>query len=199
MKDLQAMAQILRRRRFQCTVFETAQQAKEAALELIPREARVGFGGSVTVQNMKLYEDMAARGQQVYWHWQVEKEQMDTARKQAMDADWYLCSANALTERGDIVNTDGSGNRVASMFYGPKNVLFIIGKNKLVEDYEAAVQRIQTVAAPLNAKRLGTKTPCAITGQCGECFKMCPITGVLHAPTSGRTMHVFLVNEDLGY
>lgn len=199
MKDLQAMAQILRRRRFQCTVFETAQQAKEAALELIPCEARVGFGGSVTVQNMKLYEDMAARGQQVYWHWQVEKEQMDTARKQAMDADWYLCSANALTERGDIVNTDGSGNRVASMFYGPKNVLFIIGKNKLVEDYEAAVQRIQTVAAPLNAKRLGTKTPCAITGQCGECFKMCHITGVLHAPTSGRTMHVFLVNEDLGY
>ena len=199
MKDLQAMADTLRRRHFQCTVFETAQQAKEAVLALIPPEKSVGFGGSVTVQDLKLYEDMAARGQQVYWHWQVEKEAMDDARQKAMNADWYLCSANALTEAGDIVNTDGSGNRVASMFYGPKEVLFIIGKNKLVKNYEAAIERIQTVAAPLNAKRLGTQTPCAVTGRCGECFKMCHITGVLHAPTSGRTMHVFLVDEDLGY
>ena len=202
MKDLQAMAETLRRRHFQCTVFASAEEAKQAALALIPQGASVGFGGSVTVQDLHLYEDLQARGQQVYWHWQVEKAEMDTARKHAMDADWYLCSANALTEAGDIVSTDGSGNRVASMFYGPKEVLFIIGKNKLVSDYEAAIDRIRNVASPRNARRLGLKTPCAVTGKCNDCDspqRMCHITGVLHAPTSGRTMHVFLVDEDLGY
>ncbi len=202
MKDLDQMAEKLQRHNFDAQVVDNAQEAIKAVLSLIPDDASVGFGGSATVRDLGLYETLKEMGHDVFWHWMVESKDMGTMRKMAASADYYLLSANALTEEGEIINTDGAGNRVASMFYGPKNVIFVIGKNKLVADYEAAINRIRNVASPLNAKRLNLSTPCAILGYCTDCShpqRMCHITGVLHRPTSGVKMHVLLVNEDLGF
>ena len=202
MKDLQQMADKLKRHQFEALVVENAQEAVKAVMDLIPAGASVGFGGSATVRDLKLYDLLKDEGHEVFWHWMVAPQEMNTMRKKSADADYYLLSANALTEEGEIVNTDGSGNRVASMFFGPKNVIFIIGRNKLVEDYEAAIHRIRNVASPLNAKRLNYNTPCAVLGYCTDCShpqRMCSVTGVLHRPTSGVKMHVILVNEDLGF
>jgi hypothetical protein len=127
---------------------------------------------------------------------------MSEMRKKAAGSDYYLLSANAITCDGEIVNTDGSGNRVASMMFGPKNVIFIIGKNKIVADYTAAVDRIRNVASPLNAKRLNYNTPCAVLGYCTDCAhpqRMCSVTGIIHRPPSSVKMRVILVNEDLGF
>jgi L-lactate utilization protein LutB len=202
MQELERIASVLTRNRFNVQVARTAMDAANAVLALIPNSASVGFGGSTTAQDLGLYEALEARGNAVFWHWRADAAARDGVRKQAAEADYYLLSANALTEEGELVNTDGSGNRVSAMFFGPKNVIFIVGKNKIVKDYAAAIDRIRNVAAPKNAVRLQYNTPCAVLGHCTDCDhpqRMCSITGVLHRPTGGKTVHVILVDEDLGY
>jgi L-lactate utilization protein LutB len=120
-----------------------------------------------------------------------------------MQADFFIASSNAVTEDGALVNTDGTGNRIAAMFFGPKKVIIVAGVNKLVPDLEAAMKRIKDVAAPLNAKRLGLKTPCAKTENCYDCSsheRICKITAVMDAPSSHtEKVYVILVGEELGY
>ncbi len=202
MESLQLVAERLNRHRFNAKAVETGEDAVSAILKLIPEGASVGFGGSVTVQDLNLYERLKEGGHAVYWHWMADAKNRDAVRKAAAEADYYLLSANALTEGGEILNTDGSGNRVSAMFFGPKSVIFIVGRNKIVKDYAAGVERIRNVAAPPNAKRLGLQTPCAVLGRCTDCDhpqRMCNVTAVMHRPTGGKTMYVFLVNENLGY
>ncbi len=86
--------------------------------------------------------------------------------RQSYSADTYLCSSNAITERGELYNVDGNANRVAALANGPKQVIIVAGINKIVPDLDAAIKRVKTVAAPLNAKRLHCETPCAVTGHC---------------------------------
>ncbi len=202
MEDLQQVAKILNKNHFDARVVETVKDAVSAVMDLIPKDVSVGFGGSVTVRDLGLYEGLKEQGHDVFWHWMVDADDRNATRKSASNADYYLLSANALTKDGEIINTDGTGNRVSAMFYGPKHVIFIVGRNKLVADYTAGIDRIRNVASPLNAKRLGYNTPCAVLGRCTDCDhqnRMCNITGVLHRPTGGIKMHVILVNEDLGY
>lgn len=124
-----------------------------------------------------------------------------------MNADYYLCSTNALMTRGSLVNTDGLGNRVAAMFHRPDKVVIVCGKNKIVDGtYDAAIARIKAVAAPMNTKRLGfTKTPCNKTGKCHDCFsseRICCVTTIIDEPTKdpfSKEYHIIIVNEDLGY
>lgn len=202
MQDLNQVAGVLNRHHFKAEVVNSAKDATDAVLGLIPAGASVGFGGSVTVQNLGLYEKLRDMGHTVYWHWMVDGPERNAVRKAAAEADWYLLSANALTEDGEIINTDGSGNRVSAMFFGPKNVVFIVGKNKIVKDHDAGIHRVRNVAAPQNARRLNMTTPCAVLNRCTDCDhpqRFCNITGVLERPTSGISMHVILVDEDLGY
>lgn len=192
----------LSRNGFRVRHFATAEQAREAALELIPQGSSVGVGGSMTVQQMGLAPALQQGGRSVHWHWLVPPQQRPQAQQAAHGADFYVLSANAITENGELWNIDGSANRLGAMLYGPSQVLILCGRNKLVGNGEEALDRIKTVACPLNARRLGLNTPCAATGRCNDCAssqRMCGALVRLMRPVGGRTFHVWLIDEDLGY
>jgi hypothetical protein len=200
--DLQKTAEKLSKHGFHARVFATAAEAKAAVLELIPAGATVGVGGSVTVQQMGLREALMEKGCTVHWHWYVAPEERADVTRKARDAGYYLMSSNAVTQDGELVNIDGSCNRLGAMLFGPANVFVICGRNKIAADYDAAIERIKSVACPMNARRLKLTTPCAVTGKCSDCSspqRMCSATVRLQRAPGGRTFYVFLVNEDLGF
>lgn len=200
MEKLIALRDRLEKLGYAARVFETAQQAKEYVLESIPQQDSVGVGGSMTVQQLGLADALRERGQQVYWHW--ESEDANAARRGASTADIYLCSANAVTQDGKIVNIDGFGNRLAATLYGTGKVYMIVGKNKLAEDLTAAMDRIKNVSCPANAKRLGLKTPCAVLGHCTDCSspqRMCRATLIFDRKPNAHPIEVLLVDEELGF
>ena len=156
----------------------------------------------MTIYDMKLHEELKAKGNQVFWHWLVEPGERNDARSKAANADVYLSSTNAMTLEGELVNIDGTGNRVSSMFFGPKKVIIVCGENKIAKDYDAAIDRIKNTACPANARRLKLSTPCAVTGKCNECSskeRMCNVTVKIQYPTTGRDINILLVGESLGY
>lgn len=189
-------------RGFLAETFETGAEAKARALEIIGSKS-VGIGGSATVRDLGLYEALKAQGNEVYWHWKVEKSEVGAERKRANAAEVYLSSANALLADGRLVNIDGTGNRTAGLVFGPETVIMIVGRNKLVEGtLDDAVARIKREACSKNAQRLGLQTPCAVTGQCADCHsaqRMCCVTYIHEAPCkSQKAFYVLLVNEELG-
>ena len=199
--DYAALTHALLARRFLPQVFDTAAEARAAALQIIGKKS-VGIGGSATVRDMGLAEALQANGNPVYWHWLAAKEAKQAARDKALNADVYMCSANALTTDGRLVNIDGTGNRAAGLIYGPHEVVVIVGKNKIVNGLDEAIDRTKRDACPANARRLGLDTPCAKTGQCYDCrttARMCNVTFILEAPTRPvKAFHVLIVKEDLG-
>jgi len=115
--------------------------------------------------------------------------------------DVFLCSVNAATIQGELLNMDGTGNRVAGSLFGHKKVYFIIGRNKFCDSIEKAVNRIRQVAAPMNAKRLGKRTPCAVTGHCADCSspdRICNALTIHWKKMSNIEMEIVLIDEDLG-
>ena len=197
MADLEKLRANLEARGFRTTYFPTADEAA-AYLDGQIDGKTVGIGGSMTVKEMGLYPRLAAHNQ-VVWHWE------GGALRDAVLTDVYITSANALAETGEIVNIDGNGNRVSSTLYGHQKVYFLVGVNKVAPDFEAALWRARNVAAPLNARRLHRKTPCA-QGEALRCYdckspeRICNGLSVLWRPLggAGETM-VLLVDEDLGY
>ncbi|HEY8363675.1 MAG TPA: lactate utilization protein [Tissierellaceae bacterium] len=184
---------------FVVKIFEDSKSAKDELLNEIKLDETVGIGGSMTIQQMGLYEDLRNRGNKVYWHWRKDEE---SPLQKAMNTDVYLTSTNAITMDGKLVNMDGNGNRVASMFFGHKNVYVLVGKNKICKDYDEARQRIRDIAAPLNAKRLNLSTPCAITGKCNDCNspqKICKVETIIHRNPGLCQIHIYLIDEELGY
>lgn len=196
MADFTKVEQALRQRGYTVHVFETGAEAADYLNGAIDGVS-VGIGGSVTVQQLGLY-DRLAQHNQVYWHWQGGPEQRD----KAAGADVYLTSANGLAETGEILNIDGAGNRVASTLYGHKKVYFVIGANKLAPTRDEALWRARNIAAPRNAQRLGKKTPCAVKGdKCYDCKgpdRICRGLVELWGPMMGMETEVILVGEDLG-
>ena len=189
-------------RGFSVKVFSTAAQAADYLDESI-RGKTVGFGGSVTLEAMGMYERLQAHNTAV-WHWRAETpEAAAQLRKKALTADVYLASVNGLAETGELINIDGTGNRVAATLYGHEKVYFVVGRNKVAPTYDDALWRARNIAAPKNAMRLGKKTPCAARGdRCYDCAspeRICRGLAVLWEPMGGMEMEVVLVDEDLGY
>ena len=182
---------------FAVRVFKTQQEAVSAISQELSGRT-IGFGGSITLQELGLFEKLSANNT-VFWHW---KQNPADARASAANAAVYLSSVNALAETGEIVNIDGAGNRVASTLYGHKKVYLIISRNKLAADYDGALWRARNVAAPKNAQRLNRKTPCAIKGdRCYDCKspdRICCGLVVLWRPMMGQDIEIILVDEDLG-
>ena len=189
----------LERRGYQVRTFATAAEAADY-LDGAIDGATVGFGGSVTLQQMGLAERLGTHNQ-VIWHWQSGAEVMPRAAQTQV----YVTSVNGLVESGEIVNIDGVGNRVSGMFYGHQRVYFVIGRNKLSPTLEEALHRVRNVVAPRNAQRLGKKTPCAVRAdRCYDCKspdRICRGLAVLWEPMMGMeaSTEVLLVDEDLGY
>lgn len=182
--------------------FDDAQEAADY-LDLKIDNKTVGFGGSVTLSQMGLYERLATHNK-VSWHWKLPEGK--TSREicaEANAAEIYISSVNGLAVSGEIVNIDGNCNRVSSIFYGHEKVFLVAGENKIEKDYDSALYRARHIAAPLNAKRLGTKTPCVIKGdKCYNCKspeRICRGLSVLwEKPTIGE-FEVILIHDKLGF
>lgn len=194
----------LEKNNFQAHYAVNRTAAIEKALSLIPAGATIGVGGSWTLKELGIPEQLAKNGHVVYDHSipGLSMEESLSLRRKELLCDVFLSSANAITLDGQLVNTDGSGNRVAAMSFGPKKVIVIVGVNKIVSDLDAAMERIETVAAPINNKRLDRPNPCTITGMCMDCqgsTRICNITSILHKRPPAIDFHVIVVGEELGF
>lgn len=192
----------LKKNNFEAEYYETSKEAVEAILKDISVNESVGIGGSMTVKTLELDRLLKERGNIVNWHWlESTPEGMNKARENSAHADVYLTSANALTQDGKLVNTDGTGNRVASMIYGPKRTIIICGINKVTENLDAAIERIEKNAYK-NARRLKLNTPCAVNEKCTDCNspqRQCNVTSIIKKRPGNRPFKVVIINEELGY
>lgn len=202
--DLQNVLNNLKARGFGAEYFATGKEAADWLCQQLNGKT-IGIGGSQSVQQLGLDAKLAEQNT-VYWHWLSEQVQQyggaNAVRDLAAKAEVYLTSVNGLSEQGQLISIDGAGNRIASMAYGHQEVYFLIGANKIAESYDAALHRARNVAAPLNARRLSRKTPCAVGElKCHDCSspeRICNGFLTLERPMNGTKMTVLLVNEDLG-
>ena len=182
--------------------FNTSKEATDYLSREIHKQT-VGIGGSVTVEEMKLYEALK-NDNTVYWHNRIPEGMTDAeVRTKEGQASIYVSSVNGIAETGEIVNIDKTGNRVSSISYGHKKVYLLVGENKIEPTYEKALFRARNVAAPLNAKRLNCKTPCAEKAdKCYDCKspdRICRNLSVLLGKPMGSDYEIILIHEKLGY
>ena len=195
MADFEKVRRNLEAEGFTVTCLDTAAQAIDY-LDGVLDGKTIGIGGSVTIRDMGLAERLSTHAR-VYWHWNED------ALEQAASAQVYLTSVNGLAETGELINIDGTGNRVASGLYGHEKVYFVVGRNKIAPDYDAALWRARNIAAPKNAQRLQVDTPCAAKGdKCYDCKspdRICRALVVYWEKPKSMDMEVVLIDEDLGY
>lgn len=199
MEDLEKTRKNLENRGFHAHVFATGAEAAEFLVQTL-HGTSIGIGGSVTIDTLGVYDRLCGSNE-VFWHW---KNHAPETRERAGKAETYLCSANGVSENGEIVNIDGFGNRVAGTIYGPERVFLVVGRNKIAPNLTGAIDRARNIAAPLNARRLNRHTPCAVgEPRCHDCRSPEKVCGVMTVffmpPTSIKEFHVILVDEDLGY
>lgn len=184
----------LRAKKYAGTLVESGDAATEY-LSSVVRDTTVAFGGSVTLDEIGLY-DALSESNVVHWHWRVPSG--STARDElraARNASVYVCSANAVAETGEIVNIDGNGNRVAETCFGHDRVYMVVGRNKIVPTLADSLERAKTVAAPLNARRLRPDAP-VDPESIALISRVCAI---FYAAPSLAKYEIVLVDEKLGY
>ncbi len=180
--------------------------SKESAAEYLDGQIdckAVGFGGSVTLRELGLF-DRLSKHNNVIWHdARPENMTISEARCAATRAEIYISSVNGISQGGEIVNIDNTGNRVAAITYGPSRVYLVFGVNKIAEDLDSAIYRARNVAAPMNAKRLNRKTPCAVNAdRCYDCRspeRICRSLSILWDKPTGAEYEIIIINESLGY
>lgn len=192
----------LENRGFIVSCFETAKAASEYLDSQIDSKS-VGFGGSVTLDQMVVLKMLETHNNVLYRFDNPDGKSPVDIMKEALTADIFLTSANGVAETGEIINIDGNCNRVAGEFYGHEKVYFVIGKNKIAPDYDKALWRARNIAAPKNAQRLHKNTPCAVKGdRCYDCSspeRICKGLAVLWKKPTNCPYEIVLINEDLGY
>lgn len=177
--------------------------ALQKALELIPKGASIGWGGSMTLVETGLMDAIKTGEYKTINREEAKnKEEQRKIYGEICCSDFFLMSTNAITIDGELINIDGRGNRVAFLCYGPENVLILAGMNKVVSDVESGFKRVRDIASPPNGIRLNRKTPCAITGKCGECYSpdcMCGQFVVTRRSAVPNRIKIILIGEELGY
>ena len=200
------VAKNMNNRNFDACYVRTKKEALAEALSRIPEGSLVSWGGSASISQIGLKDALKAGNYQVIDRDEAtDMEDRFNRMRQALLSDVFLSSANAISEDGVLINLDGLGNRVAAIAFGPKKVLIIAGMNKVVPTVEDGIERVRSIAAPINMMRFcneDTKTPCAQTGRCGNCNAENTICNqwiiTKRSMTPGR-IQVILVGEDLGY
>ncbi len=192
----------LKSRHFDAWYCSDRKEALEKAMELIPEEASVGWGGAMSARQIGLMEALSAGNYRA-----IDRDRCKTpeeklqAARDCLSADVFLTGANALSLDGEMVNIDGTGNRVAAIIYGPETVLVIAGMNKVTDTLEDALTRARTVAAPMNKQRFPNQTPCEVTGTCADCkAEGCICNQIVitrHCRPAGRIKFI-IVGEELG-
>ena len=194
--NLEKTIKNLRLRGFKASHFASGEEAAAYLAEQV-RGCTVGFGGSKTLDQLGLYE-LLSQNNTVYWHWKAPGKE---TRRQAAFTDVYCCSANAISEDGEIFNIDGTGNRLAGTLFGHERVFIVAGTNKICPDFDAALKRARNTAAVQNAARLDKKTPCRIDGVCHDCHGkegICRALTVLWGPMNGMETEIVLIDGDWG-
>ena len=193
----------LARRNIEAFYCPTSREAVDKLLEMIPQGSSVTWGGSMSIRDIGIPAALADAGK--YGVYDRDKAPDRAAATEiylkAFSCDYYLSSANAITEDGVIVNIDGTGNRVAAITFGPRNVIFVIGMNKLTQNVDAALARARSLAAPVNTARFDIQTPCKLDGVCHNCLSDDCICNYIHyLRHSPKGKHkVILVGESIGY
>lgn len=179
-----------------------SKSAVQKALSLIPEGSTVTWGGSESIKECGLVDALKDASVTIWDRKDVKPEDMKAFYLKAFSANVYLMSSNAITLDGQLVNIDGTGNRIAALTYGPDRVILIVGMNKVCPDLESAITRVHNVAAPPNCMRLNIENPCTKDGICHNCLsptKICNMLHVMHFNRFPGRIQVVLVGEQLGY
>jgi L-lactate utilization protein LutB len=189
---------------FDAHFVQTLEEARDLILNMVPAYETFGFGGSHTTRSLGLTETLRAKGKTLFDHWEgnLFGEENKKIRLAQGRSDCFICSANAISATGEIVNVDAVGNRTAAMTFGPRKVIVVAGMNKVRPDLPSALERIREVAGPMRAKSLNLDTPCAKTGVCSDCNapkRICEVTTILHRKPWMTDISVVLINDALGY
>ena len=196
--------QALEAHNFLVELCENSDDAREKALKQLDKESSIGISGSMTVHEIGLFEHLKDNGYNLINPYvpDLSREQVFDLRRKTLMSDFFLAGCNAITLEGEIVNVDGYGNRVSAIIFGPRKVFLFAGMNKIVLDRQQALNRIFDIAAPINAKRLGKKTPCAATGICSDCDspeRICKHLTVNMRQNIPDRIKIFLIKENLGF
>jgi len=189
---------------FDAVSFTKREELVNAVLSYVKPKMKVGFGGSITIRELGIVERLKKEDVTLLDHWKegLAKEEIDKIRMQQLTSDLFISGANAITEKGEIINIDGFGNRINSITFGPKKVIIIVGYNKIVPDIDAGLERIKRIAAPINAKRLNLTLPCTETGYCHDCkseARICRVISIIQRKPYSTDISIFLMNEKLGF
>jgi len=188
---------------FDAIFVPTKEEAAKKAIDLVPPNASVGVGGSVTVRELGIVDELKARGHVIFDHYLAStSDEQKRMRKCQLTCDVFFASTNALSLDGKLVNIDGTGNRVAAMIFEPGHVVLIVGANKITDDLQQAMLRAKQVAAPMNAIRLNLKTPCTTSGYCSDCLsedRICNVTTIIEHKPASSSFTVIVVGEEIGY
>lgn len=203
-KKCQKAVESLKKNGFTAVYCTTRKEAVDYIVNQAKEAFTIGFGGSMTLVELNVAEVLKEMGKELLNHNapNLSSEEKMAIRRRQLTCDLFLTSTNALTLTGNLVNIDGTGNRAASMFFGPRKIIIIAGRNKIVGSIEEGLNRIKMYAAPANARRLNLSTPCASTGFCADCNspeRICRITTILERKPLLTDIHVLVVNEDLGF
>ena len=196
------VADALNKRHFEAYYVSTKEDAVKKILEIIPSNHSVAWGGTMTMDQLGLKDKLSAAGYTLIDRDKgATPEEREKIMHEALNCGSFIMSSNAITEDGQLFNIDGKGNRVAALIYGPQNVIIIAGMNKVVQDMDAAYDRVRGFAAPANAQRFDIDTPCKKIGECADCLSSSTIcaqfvTTRICKP-AGR-IKVVLIGEELG-
>ena len=196
------VVEALKRRNFDAYYCQSCEDAVKAALSLIEEGSSVSWGGSASISQVGLIDALYRGNYEILDRAKADPKEMKAFYRMAMQCNTFLASANAITEDGQIVNVDGTGNRVSSMIFGPDNVIVVVGINKVVKTLDDAISRARGTAAPINAQRFDIKTPCKETGRCMDCKSddcICATTVIHRMCKPARRIKVILVGESLGF
>lgn len=193
----------LKKRHFDAYYCDNAEETVKKVIELIPEGSTVSWGGSATLKELGL-TTVFNEGNYNALDRDKAKDvhEMHEVFRQSFFADFYLSSANAISEDGVIYNIDRTGNRLAAICFGPKHVIIIAGVNKIAGSEDAALERARKVAAPINVLRLNADVPCAKTGTCHNCKSpnsLCSKIMALRMNDFEGRIKVIIVGEDLGF
>jgi L-lactate utilization protein LutB len=202
-KLLTTVSKSLKSRHFDVYIAKNKEEALNIAMDLIPSDATVGWGGSATVDQIGIKDALKKRQNPVIDRSLAKSpEESKKLMKACLTCNTFLMSANAVSADGVLVNIDGNGNRVAPLIFGPDSVIVFVGINKIAPDVEGALKRARFVAAPTNAQRFDINTPCKIGGTCANCKSpdsiCCNVNFTRICRPKGR-IKVILINEELGF
>jgi hypothetical protein len=194
----------LKAHEFEALFVQTKEEAAQEVLKRVPAGATVGIGGSITIRELGVVEELKARGLTLFDHWTpgLSREQSLEVRRAQMTAGVFLSSVNAVTIDGELVNVDGIGNRVNAMTFGPGKVVLVAGYNKVVQSIEEGIHRAKNVVQLPNTKRLNFDAPCAKLGYCIDCNvpqRGCRVIVIQERKPLWTDVAVVLVGEELGY